>query len=126
MNRSFVTFLAVLVAFTAPSVAAAQSTSAFDGTYAGVSNTAMGGGPACDPFATTPRPLTIRNGEAQFPGGSHGEIIFRGNVSPQGDVKMQDSRGDKITGNVDPRGKATADVTFDDPGCTLTAVWQKQ
>jgi hypothetical protein len=120
------TFLALLMSVMVPSVAAAQSTSAFDGTYKGVSNEAIGGGPACDPFAATPRPLTIRNGEAQFPGGPHGEIMFRGHVSPQGDLKMQDNRTDTITGTIDPNGKATGNVTFDDPSCTLTAVWQKQ
>jgi hypothetical protein len=111
---------------TVPSVVAAQSTSPFDGTYKGVSNTALGGGPTCDPFAAVPRPLTIHNGEAQFRGGPDGQIVFRGHVSPQGDLKMQDNRTDAITGNIDPKGKATGNVTFGDPGCTLTAVWQRQ
>jgi hypothetical protein len=116
----------ISIAVLIPGIARAQTVTAFDGAYAGVSNTALGGGPACDPFAAIPRPLTIRNGEAQFSGGPHGEIVFRGRVSPQGDFKMQDNRTDTIIGSIDRNGKATGNVTFDHPGCTLTAVWQKR
>jgi hypothetical protein len=78
------------------------------------------------PLADIPRPLTIRDGAAVFAGGPQGEILFRGHVSPQGDLKTQDNRTDTITGNIVPNGKATGSVTFGDPGCILTAVWQNQ
>jgi hypothetical protein len=65
----------------APSIVIAQSNTAFDGTYAGGSNTQTGGVSGWDPFGPTPRSLTVRNGIAQYWGGSLD--FFQGDVSPQ-------------------------------------------
>jgi hypothetical protein len=115
----------ISISIAIPEIAIAQSTTAFDGTYAGVSNT---GGGFCSPFMTVPRPLTIRNGVAQFQGGfqSQPNLNFEGGVSPQGDLRMKDQRSHIATGHIDQTGKATASVFNMDPNCTLVAVWQKQ
>jgi len=125
MTKPFRVFCLVSVAIAIPGLAAAQSPTAFDGTYAGVSNT---GGGFCSPFMTVPRPLTIRNGVAQFQGGfqSQPNLNFEGDVSPQGDLRMKDQRSHIATGHIDQTGKATASVFNMDPNCTLVAVWQKQ
>jgi hypothetical protein len=116
--------LAVLISVGAPSVAAAQATSAFDGTYAGVSNTQTSGVSGCDPFNRTPRPLTVRNGVAQFWGGSLD--LFHGDVSSHGDFKMWDMFANIIIGKIDPSGKATGNSSVGSGGCTFTVVWQRQ
>jgi hypothetical protein len=118
--------LAVATAIALPSIAVAQSTTAFDGTYQGVSTTANSGGSACVPSTPVPRPLTIRNGAAQFDAGMSGTTVFEGTVSPQGELTMRDSLADKAIGTIDASGKATASVNIGDKNCVLTAIWQKQ
>jgi hypothetical protein len=117
----------VSIAVAVPSIVGAQSPTAFDGTYAGVSNTASGGG-NCSPFAPVPRPLTIRNGVAQFEGGLPGAtVLLQGNVSPQGEFTLKDNLSNMVIGRIDPTGKATASVNFTGSAqCVLAAVWQKQ
>jgi hypothetical protein len=119
-------FILISVAMVIPSIASAQTATAFDGTYQGVSDTAAGGGPNCGSFAATPRPLIIRNGVAQFDGGLRGATVFEGNVSAQGDLTMRDNLADQINGKVDPSGKATARIALGGGNCVVTAVWQKQ
>ena len=91
MKTSFRMIYAISIAMMVPGIAGAQSTTAFDGTYAGVSNSGRGN---CSPFVPVPRPLTVKNGVAQFEGGfvSGPTVAFSGSVSPQGDLKMQDNR----------------------------------
>ena len=60
------------IAMTVSGVAAAQALTAFDGTYAGVSRNVSGSGPNCGVFAPELRPLTVRNGTAQFEAGLKG------------------------------------------------------
>jgi hypothetical protein len=110
----------------APSIAGAQQTTTFDGTYQGVSTTANGGGSACVPSTPVPRPLTIRNGVAQFDAGMKGTTVFQGTVSPQGVLTMRDTLADLLDGKIDPSGRATGSVNIGDQNCVLTAVWQKQ
>jgi len=126
MNRSVRLFCAVAIAMAAPSIAGAQTTTAFDGTYQGVSTTASSGGSACVPSVPVPRPLTIRNGMAQFDAGMSGRTVFQGTVSPQGDLTMRDNLADRLDGKIDPSGRATGSVNIGDQNCVLTAVWQKQ
>jgi hypothetical protein len=109
---------------TVPSAAIAQSNTAFDGTYAGVSNTPTGGVSGCDPFNSTPRPLTVSNGIAQYWGGSLD--LFEGDVSSQGDFKVLDMFANIIIGRIDPSGKATGSSSVGSSGCTFTVVWQRQ
>jgi len=107
-----------------PGTVSAQSNTAFDGTYAGVSNTQTGGASGCDPLNPTPRPLTIRNGTAQYWGGSLD--LFQGDVSSQGDFKMSDMFANIIIGKIDPSGKATASASLGSSGCAFAVVWQRQ
>jgi hypothetical protein len=107
-----------------PSIAVAQSNTAFDGTYAGVSNTQTGGVSGCDPYNPTPRPLTVSNGIAQYWGGSLD--LFEGDVSSQGDFKMSDMVANIIIGKIDPSGKATGSGSVGHSGCAFTVVWQRQ
>jgi hypothetical protein len=126
MNNPLRILCVVAVAVTIPSIAGAQSTTAFDGTYQGVSTTAASGGSACVPSTPVPRPLTIRNGAVQFDAGMSGTTVFEGTVSPQGELTMRDTLADKAIGNIDASGKATASVNIGDKNCVITAVWQKQ
>jgi len=128
MNKVFHTFFVVLLTTACPSIVAAQSNTAFDGTYAGVSNTATGTGSGCNPLKPLPEPLTVRNSIARFTGGAFadGEVAFEGTVSPQGDLSMWDMFAHNINGKIEPTGKATGSVGVGDTGCVLTAVWQKQ
>ena len=120
----FRTFCVVSLTVAAPSIVVAQSNTAFDGTYAGVSNTQTGGESGCDPFNPTPRPLTVTNGIAQYWGGSLD--LFEGDVSRQGDFKMLDMFANILIGKIDPSGKATGSISVGYNGCILTAVWQRQ
>jgi len=107
-----------------PSIVVAQSNTAFDGTYAGVSNTQTGGASGCDPLNPTPRPLTIRNGIAEYWGGS--VDLFQGGVASQGDFKMWDMFSNTIIGKIDAGGKATGNASVGYGGCAFTVVWQRQ
>ena len=124
MNMGFRAFCVVLLAIAVPSIVFAQSNTAFDGTYAGVSNTPTGGVSGCDPFNAMPRPLTVRDGVAQYWGGSLD--LFEGDVSPQGNFKMSDMFANIIIGKIDPSGKATGSASVGASGCAFTAVWQRQ
>lgn len=111
-----------------PSIVLAQFNTAFDGTYAGVSNAGTGPSSNCQPFNSPPRPLTVRNGDARFTGGSFssGAVVFEGKVSPQGGFEMRDMFRNSLIGKIEPSGKATGSITIVDTGCVLTAVWQRQ
>jgi len=124
MSRLLCVAAAAIVIATPP-IARAQSPTTFDGVYQGVSNTASGSGPNCGVFTPVPRPLTIRNGVAQFDGGLRGATAFQGSVTPQGNLTMKDNLADTVTGKVEPGGKATASIHLGESNCVLTAVWQK-
>jgi len=128
MNKAFRIFCVILLATAGPSIVAAQSNTAFDGTYAGVSNSATGTSSDCNPLKSLPGPLTVRNSVARFTGGAFadGDVVFEGTVSPQGDLKMWDMFAHNINGKIEPSGKASGSVIVGDTGCVLTAVWQKQ
>jgi hypothetical protein len=124
MNTLFCAFCVVSLTIAVPSIAVAQSNSAFDGTYTGVSNTQTGGESGCDPFNPTPRPLMVSNGIAQYWGGLVDP--FQGDVSPQGDFKLLDMFANILIGKIDPSGRATGSISVGYSGCILTAVWQRQ
>jgi hypothetical protein len=112
---------------TVSGVAAAQVVTAFDGTYAGVSRDVWSSGPNCGVFAAALRPLTIRNGVAEFDAGLQGATVFKGNVSAQGDLTMRDNLSDQIIAKkIDQSGEATGSVALGGSNCVISAVWQKQ
>jgi hypothetical protein len=68
MNKAFHAFCVISLTMAAPTIVVAQSNTAFDGTYLGVSTTATGTGSGCEPFQPIPRPLTVLDGKAHFTG----------------------------------------------------------
>jgi hypothetical protein len=126
MHKSYVLLFVASITTAISTTSWAQSTTAFDGTYQGVSTTANSGGSACVPSNPVPRPLTIRNGMARFEAGMSGATVFEGAVTPQGDLTMRDTLADRLDGKIDASGKATGSVNIGDRNCLFTAVWQKQ
>jgi hypothetical protein len=109
---------------------ASNSTTAFDGTYRGLSIRGdSGAGPGlqavdpstgCQPFVVPPT-MTITNGLAQLQAVG---ATFAGYVTPQGNLTMDSGRGAKIFANFDPRnstfhGQATT------VNCRYELAWQK-
>jgi len=109
---------------------AANTTSAFDGTYRGLSIRGdSGAGPGlqavdpstgCQPFVVPPT-MTITNGLAQFQAVG---AIFAGYVTPQGYLRLETGRGAIVTLNYEPqasifRGQANT------INCRYDVAWQK-
>ena len=128
MNKALCTCCVMSLTMAVPSIAVAQSNTTFDGVYAGVSNSATGTYSTYHPFSPMPRPLTVRNGVAEFTGGAFasGDVAFRGSVSSEGDLRMWDMLANNILGKIDASSKATGSVSIGDTDCVLTAVWQRQ
>jgi hypothetical protein len=106
--------------------APAPTTTAFDGTYTGVSRTFEGANwdPSltwtryCLPSPYPPPTLTIVNGVARSTWGGPTE----GPVSPQGLLAMRAPHGQRFDGQIDSHGTATGRWTG---GCSWRFVWQK-
>jgi hypothetical protein len=128
MNKAICACCVMPLTMAVPSIAVAQSNTTFDGVYAGVSNSATGTYSTCHPFSPMPRPLTVRNGVAEFTGGSSasGDVASRGSVSSEGDLRMWDMFANNTLGKIDVSGKATGSVSIGDTDCVLTAAWQRQ
>jgi len=109
---------------------AANTTSAFDGTYRGIAIRGdSGAGPGlqsvdpsagCQPFAAPPT-MTIANGLAQFQAAG---ATFAGYVTPEGNLKLDSGRGAIVTANFNPqtgifRGQANS------INCRYDVAWQK-
>jgi hypothetical protein len=108
---------------------AANTTTAFDGTYAGVStqnisrgntlDVAGGNAPiTCQDYSALPS-LTIHNGLAQF---QLLNYTFQGYVTPQGHLKMDSGYGQTIDGQIDNQGVYRAQGVG---ACAYTATWRK-
>ena len=106
-----------------------NTTSAFDGTYAGVStqdiskgNTLdIAGGNApivCQDYGVPP-PVTIHNGLAQF---QLLNYAFQGYVTPQGHLKMSAGYGQTIDGQIDNQGVYAAQGVG---ACAYHATWRR-
>jgi hypothetical protein len=108
-------------------VVVAQSTTTFDGSYAGVSNTASGGRSCVAGLA--PRPLTIGQGTAVWYSGLTGDVTFRGTVTPQSDLLMKGSDGAVVTAKINPSGRITRSQVYavaGTGGCSIISVWQRR
>jgi hypothetical protein len=109
------------------SAGAQGTTTAFDGTYSGVSRTlertmavprpgcAPGGGAA---------PLTIVTGIARTLWGRPAEA--EGPVSPQGVLVMRTPDGHRFDGQINGEGTVTGRFGGRPGGCTYQMVWQKK
>jgi hypothetical protein len=96
------------------------ATTFFDGTYIGSFTQNMSAsGSGCPNFPVAPA-LTINNGVARF---AALDITYQGYVTPQGDVTMQSSTGQTLTGHIDPQYVLRAQTTGQ---CVYNAVWQRK
>jgi hypothetical protein len=123
--RSLFRICLIGLAIILPVAAVAQSVTAFDGTYAGLSRevTADNQKGTCT-HGDNPYTLTISNGVARMPWGTAGEL--QGQVTPTGALTMRSGSGSFIAhldGQIDPSGKATAGVVV--YNCGYRMVWQR-
>ena len=106
-----------------PVAAQAPPTTAFDGTYTGVSRTlesTMSGHSTrqCPPNGR-PAPLTIVNGNAKTAWGGTAE----GSVNSQGVLVMHAPNGATIEGQIDGQGAVAGRLTS---ACSYQMVWRKK
>lgn len=107
---------------------AANTTTAFDGTYSFSGERKMSRGSAlpgsgegssnCPNY--TASPLIISNGLAQF---DVLNIRFQGYVTPQGSLEMRTGVGQHFEGRINPQGVITGRVIG---ACVYDASWQKR
>jgi hypothetical protein len=116
--------LATPVAAQAP----APTTTAFDGTYAGVSRTLEG---TMDPRNTRhrgcvrdgqPGPLAIAGGVPQYNGSTLRQATFEGSVNAQGVLVLHTPHGERIDAQIDGRGTVTGRFNG---VCSYKMVWQR-
>jgi hypothetical protein len=106
--------------------APAPTTTAFDGTYAGVSRTVEGSMEdfrytrSCQPEVTQPGPLTIAGGAARHIGTAG---TYEGSVNAQGVLVLHGPYGNRIDAQIDGRGTVTGRLTSH---CSFKMVWQKE
>jgi hypothetical protein len=126
--RNFARFVGALTVLAAVAQAQmqaqTQTTTAFDGTYRGVSRTIEAGGRgrnrgACDPNGV-PATLIIASGSARA---AEPDGPMEGSVTPQGALVMRTDRGGVFQGQIDGRGSISGRMIGD---CSYLFVWQKQ
>ena len=116
--------IAAFVAIPAAAQAPAVTTTAFDGTYIGVSRTLEGTmlgsrTRGCLPSGQA-APLTIVNGSART---AWAGATAEGSVTPQGALVMHAASGTRFEGQIDSRGSVTGRFSG---GCSYQMVWQKK
>jgi hypothetical protein len=114
--------------------APAPTTTAFDGSYVGVSRSLEGNmlGPntatrGCTPSGQ-PGPLTIAGGVARYQAGVgtyvSGDGTYEGSVNAQGVLILRGGpSGNRIDAQIDGRGSVTGRLTS---RCSYQMVWQKE
>jgi hypothetical protein len=120
-TRVFLTIAAFALAMPAAAQAPGPTT-AFDGTYAGVSmhvTKATREATHC-PHGGVPAPLTIRNGVVKPPSGKG----WTGAVNPQGALVMRNQYSMHVNAQIDPHGNVTGQ--YHGPQCNVGYVWRKQ
>jgi len=124
MSKLRRTLLILAVAALLPALGRAQSATAFDGTYAGVSREVFRNNPIqpgrCFGQSGVPGPLEIKNGIVQ----KHGEQGWEGSVGPQGALVMHGANGSRFEGQIDSQGTISGRIAG--PLCSVTFVWRKQ
>ena len=122
-TRILLTIAACAVALPTAAQAPAPTTTAFDGTYAGISREVSKSPSAprakCPPSGAL-APLTIKNGVIV----ASGPAEWEGTVSPQGVLIMRNERSVRVDGQIDPQG--TIRAQYAGTGCVTNFVWQKQ
>jgi AraC-like DNA-binding protein len=97
----------------------ANTTTAFDGDYG--SALAKNVTPGCPNYLTAPFGLVIRNGFAQFQGGSG--LTFQGYVNPQGALAMVSQSGPTFQGQISPNFVLTGHAAG--PNCAYDLTWNR-
>jgi hypothetical protein len=127
-TKVLLTIAACMLATPVAAQTPAPATTAFDGTYAGVSRTLEGvmrrnmvGGQTrgCPQSGRGGPSLKITNGIAQSNWGAAAE----GSVSPQGVLVMRTPNGLRFDGQIDDKGTVTGRWTGN---CSYQVVWQKK
>jgi hypothetical protein len=123
-RMSAVLTIAACAALTTPVAAQAPApTTAFDGTYAGISREVSKSPSAprakCPPSGGL-APLTIKNGVVV----ASGPAGWEGTVTPQGGLILRNERSFRVDGQIDPQG--TIRAQYSGTGCITTFVWRKQ
>ena len=125
--KVLMTIVACILATSAAAQAPVSATTAFDGTYAGVSRTLEDtmtnySTRSCPPSGRV-APLTIVNGIARTAGLGTAE----GSVSPQGVLMMRAlsgfAAGSRFEGQIDSQGTVTGRFNG---SCSYRVVWQKK
>src|SRR3954451_25391987 len=125
--RNFTRTICALAALSAAASvpAQAQTATAFDGTYRGVSRhlegASFGGSTRACPLPDgVPAPLRIVNGVART---GPAENPLEGSVTAQGVLVMNASRGARFEGQIDGQGRAIGRLMF---VCSYQLTWQRQ
>jgi hypothetical protein len=118
--------LTIVLSAAAPPLAAqtpAPTTTAFDGTYAGVSREVSKSPSAprakCPPSGAL-APLTIKNGVVV----SSGPAASEGTVGHDGVLTLRNERSFRVDGQIDSQG--TIRAQYAGTGCITNFVWRKQ
>ena len=104
-------------------------TTAFDGTYVGVSRTSEGDMYAASPTPRgctpnrQPGPLTIAGGVARYNGSTLVPATWEGSVNAQRVLVMHELLGSRIGAQINGRGTVTGRATS---YCSYQMVWQKE
>ena len=122
-TRIFLTIVAATV-LTMPvaAQAPAPTTTAFDGTYAGVSadvSKSTAHGRQC-PRESVPDALSIKNGAIRSKGGDR----WKGTVTQQGGLVIRNKRSMRVDAQIDAQG--TISGQYSGPACMVIYVWRKQ
>jgi len=118
-------FLTIALSAAVSPLAAQTSapTTAFDGTYAGVSREVSKSPSAprakCPPSGAL-APLTIRSGSVV----SSGPAAWEGTVGPDGVLLLRNERSLRVDGRIDAQG--TIRAQYAGTGCITNFVWQKK
>jgi hypothetical protein len=126
-DRTIVLWMIAAFAWATPVAAqpAAPTTTAFDGTYVGVSRTLLEGyeplrEAQCRALNGQPGPLTIAGGVVRWQGRV---TSFEGSVNAQGVLALHDPSGNRIDAQLDSRGTVTGRLTG---LCNYQMLWQKE
>jgi hypothetical protein len=135
LDRTIVlwTIAACMSAIPVAAQAPAPTTTAFDGSYAGVSRTYEGGIGGIDQSVLTVKrdcvpngqsgTLTIAGGVARYNGSNIRQVAWEGSVNAQGVLVMRSPGGSRIAAQIDGSGTVTGRLTGE---CSYHMVWQKE
>jgi hypothetical protein len=128
--RILVTIATCMAAIPVAAQAPAPTTTAFDGTYVGVSRSFLESeagsshnrGAGCVLYGQ-PGALTIAGGVPRYNGSAQRQATFEGSVNAQGVLVLRTPMGERLDAQIDGRGTVTGTFTG---FCSYRMVWQKE